>query len=264
MAARRNIVGKTQHEPEPESPFRSPEAESEEKQRHIAKIESRRDFIRKSAAGTALVALGGGLYRIAADDLTKEAQARRRADGRPVLPPGQKVLSQLKPMGGRPGVGRIGEYRLKVHGLVSTKLHLDYRDLLKLERTEVVADVHCVTGWSVLGARWTGVRVSHLAKLAGVKDGARHVIFEGAHGYTANVRLSEATRDNVLVTWRLNGRPFAKKHGAPVRALVPDLYFWKSAKWLKGIKFVGRDRPGYWERRGYHNHADPWREERHG
>jgi len=228
------------------------------------RTEQRRDFIRKAVAGTAFLALGGGLYRLAADDLTKEARAQRRPDGRRRLPPGQKVLQRLKPMGGRAGNPRAKDFRLKVHGLVSTPLSLDFAGLLALERAEVTADVHCVTGWSVLGAHWTGVRVSHLAKLAGVKDTARHVIFEGAHGYTANVRLREALADDVLVTWRLDGRPLEQRHGAPVRGLVPDLYFWKSAKWLTGIRFVDRDQPGYWEVRGYHNHADPWREERYG
>ena len=90
------------------------------------------------------------------------------------------------------------------------------------------------------------------------------MIFEAAHGYTANVPLAEATARNVLVTHQLNGRPFQRRHGAPVRGLVPDLYFWKSAKWLTGIRFVTRDEPGFWETRGYHNHADPWREERYG
>lgn len=231
---------------------------------HVAKSQSRREFIRKAAAGTALVALGGGIYRLASDDLTKEAQASRRPDGRPRLPPGQRVLKELRPMGGRPSSGRTKDFRLKVHGLVSTELNIDYRELLKLERSNVKADVHCVTGWSMLGGTWTGVKVAHLAKLAGVKSSARHVIFEAAHGYTANVPLKEATADNVMVSWRLNGRPFGKNHGSPVRGLVPDLYFWKSAKWLKGIRFVSRDKPGYWEVRGYHNHADPWREERYG
>ena len=89
------------------------------------------------------------------------------------------------------------------------------------------------------------------------------MIFEAAHGYTANVPLSYATADNALVTYRLNGKPFATEHGAPVRGLVPDLYFWKSAKWLTGIRFSKEDEPGYWETRGYNNHADPWKEERY-
>jgi len=229
----------------------------------IAKSESRRRFLRNAAAGTCVVALGGGIYRLASDDLTKEAQAQRRSDGRRRLPPGQRVLKDLRPMGGQPSSGKTSDFRLRVNGLVSTPLDLDYRELLGLDRVEVKADVHCVTGWSVLGARWTGVRVSHLAKLAGVKAGARHVIFEAAHGYTANIPLADAMADTTLVTWRMNGRPFAKKHGAPVRSLVPDLYFWKSAKWLRGIRFVRRDKPGYWETRGYHNRANPWREQRY-
>ena len=102
-----------------------------------------------------------------------------------------------------------------------------------------------------------------LARRVGVRDTARHVIFEAAAGYTANVHLGEALAPNVMITWALDGRPLTRPHGPPVRALVPDLYFWKSAKWLTGIRFVRRDAPGYWERRGYHNHADPWREERH-
>ena len=112
-------------------------------------------------------------------------------------------------------------------------------------------------------AAWKGVRLSELANRAKVKGSAHHVIFEAAHGYTANVPLDEALRPNVMIAHRLDGRPLPRKHGAPVRNVVPDLYFWKSAKWLTGIRFVTRDEPGYWERRGYNNHGDPWREERY-
>ena len=160
--------------------------------------------------------------------------------------------------------GRSYDQRLEVHGAVKTPFTLDYAQLLKLPQTEQAADVHCVTGWSLLGSLWKGVTVALLAERAGVKGEARHVIFEAAHGFTANVPLAEATRPGVMVTYRVDGKPFATPHGAPVRALVPDLYFWKSAKWLTGIKFVTRDEPGFWEVRGYHNHADPWREERYG
>ncbi len=225
---------------------------------------SRREFIRKAAVGTAVVALGGGLYTIASDDLTRKAQAETRPDGRPRLPPGQRVIQSLKPMGGSPGDPRSKNFRLRVHGQVKKSLELSFEDLRKLPEVEQTSDVHCVTGWSVLGAVFHGVRVSTLANLAGVKDTARHVIFEAAHGYTANLPLDEATASDVLVTYRLDGRPLAKKHGAPVRGLVPNSYFWKSAKWLTGIRFETRDAPGYWEVRGYHNHADPWLEERYG
>jgi DMSO/TMAO reductase YedYZ molybdopterin-dependent catalytic subunit len=115
----------------------------------------------------------------------------------------------------------------------------------------------------MLDSKWTGVRVADLAARAKVKPSARHVIFEAFGGYTSNVLLREALAPNALVAHRHMGAPLARPHGAPVRALVPDLYFWKSAKWLTGIRFVAVDAPGYWELRGYNNHADPWKEERY-
>lgn len=230
----------------------------------LRKAWDRRQFVKTAAAGTALMALGGTLVRIAADDITREARADKRPDGRPRLPPGQRAIDALRPMGGEEGNGDVRAFRLKVHGLVDKPFEVDYAGLLKLPQTEQVADVHCVTGWSLLGGTWKGVRIMDLAAAAGVQRDARHVVFEAAHGYTANVPLAEALAPNAMVTYRLNGAPFALRNGAPVRSLVPDLYFWKSAKWLTGVRFVKDDRPGYWETRGYHNHADPWKEERYG
>ena len=225
---------------------------------------NRRTFIQGAAAGTALLALVGALYRLAGDDLTRAARAEARKDGRPRLPPGQRVIRQLRNMGGDEGPGDVKSFRLRVHGAVTTPFELDYAALLKLPQAEQSSDVHCVTGWSRLDALFKGVRVSTLAEKAGVKGDVRHVIFESHHGYTANVPFPEATAPNVMVSYRMDGKPFAIEHGAPVRAIVPDLYFWKSAKWLTGVRFVVRDEPGYWEVRGYHNHADPWAEERYG
>lgn len=167
-------------------------------------------------------------------------------------------------MGGEPGDPSPGAFRLRVHGLVERELQLDFAGLLALPQVTLALDVHCVTGWSVLGAEWTGVRLADLAARAGVKPEARHVVFEAAKGYTTNVRLAEALRPDALVAHRLGGAPLGRANGAPVRGVVPGLYFWKSAKWLTGVRFVARDEPGYWETRGYHNHADPWREERYG
>jgi DMSO/TMAO reductase YedYZ molybdopterin-dependent catalytic subunit len=229
----------------------------------LRRLLDRRTFLRNAAAGTVVVALGGGLYYLADDSLTRQARAETRADGRSRLPPGQRVLKALRPMGGQPGATSPSRFRLTVHGEVDAPFTLSFAELLALPQTTLVADVHCVTGWSVLGHNWTGVRVADLAQRARVRPSAGHVIFEAAHGYTANVPLAKATAPNVMVVHRMNGRVFAPEHGAPVRGLVPDLYFWKSAKWLTGIRFVRRDAPGYWEVRGYHNYADPWREQRY-
>lgn len=233
-----------------------------ERERALRRLLDRRQFIRLAGAGTAVAALAGFEY-VLSDELTRTAKAETRADGRPRLPPGQRVLQRLKPMGGDEGDPSPGAFRLRVHGLVERPYELDFAALLAMPQMTLLADVHCVTGWSVLGAGWTGVRIADLARRAGVRPNARHVIFEAAHGYTANVLLAEALRENSMVAHRLEGRPLPRAHGAPVRAVVPDLYFWKSAKWLTGVRFVQKDEPGYWEQRGYNNHADPWREERY-
>lgn len=224
----------------------------------------RRAFLRVAVAGGAVVAFGKLLWTLAEDGETRAARKEKLPDGRPRLPPGQRLLKQLRPMGGVPGDEAPGALRLRVHGEVDTPLVLDFKALLALPRTELRADVHCVTGWSCLDRVWTGVRVAELAARAKVRPTARHVIFEAAHGYTSNVPLDEALRPDVLVAHRLDGEMLPSLHGPPVRAVVPQLYFWKSAKWLTGIRFSAIDEPGYWETRGYHNHGDPWREERYG
>jgi DMSO/TMAO reductase YedYZ molybdopterin-dependent catalytic subunit len=224
----------------------------------------RRTFLRAAATGTVVVALGGGAYVFASDEDERRARATLRPDGRPRLPPSQYLLKRLRPMGGEEGDPSPGAFQLRVHGEVEQPLLLGFAELLAMPQIEQECDVHCVTKWSVLGAHFTGVRVADLAARAKVKPTAHHVVFEAAHGYTSNVPLREALAPDVLVAHRLDGGPLARAHGAPVRALVPELYFWKSAKWLTGIRFTAEDRPGYWETRGYHNHADPWKEERYG
>ena len=205
----------------------------------------RREMIKSAAVGTVFMAFGGALLRIAADDLTREARAEKRPDGRSRMPPGQRAIESLRPMGGEEGPGDVKSFRLRVHGLCKTPFEVDYAGLLKLPQVEKVADVHCVTGWSMLGGMWKGVQISALAEKAGMEKEARYVILEAAHGFTANVPLKEAFADNALITYRLNGKPFQLQHGAPVRGLVPDLYFWKSAKWITGLRFVKDDKPGF-------------------
>ena len=239
-----------------DSPLHAPPSDTP-----TAKSLSRRRFIQTAAAGTVITTLGG-LYTLS-DCLTSEARADVRGDGRPRLPPGQRLIQRLKPMGGSPGEPELSRFRLRLHGEVDAPIELDYRALLAMGPTEQSSDVHCVTGWSVFDAMFEGVTVSKLARLARVKASARYVIFEAAHGYTSNLPLREAMAPNVLVTWRLDGRSLPRAHGGPMRVIAPDLYFWKSAKWLTGIRFTKKDEPGYWETRGYHNHADPWHEERY-
>lgn len=227
----------------------------------MLEAKSRRNFIRSAASGTTL-AVFGGIWMLS-DQLTQEARAETRADGRPRLPPGQRVISALKPMGGVQGDPRPSAFELKLHGEVGRSRTLSFADLVGVRPVELTLDVHCVTGWSALDVRFKGVRVRDLAALCEPSPSSRHVIFEAAHGYTANVPLNEALHPDVLVAWEINGRRLPRAHGAPVRAVHPNLYFWKSAKWLEGVRFQRRDEPGYWETRGYHNHADPWKEERY-
>ncbi len=222
----------------------------------------RRRFLKVAAAGTLVAALGGGTYVLAEENDPRAKQLR--PDGRVRLPPGQRLLDALKPMGGDPGDPNPASFRLRVHGEVDSPLDLDFATLTAMPVTQQTCDVHCVTGWSVLDAKWTGVSIAHIAKLAKVKDSARYLVFEAANGYTANVRIAEALAPTSLVVYRHNGAPLPRPHGPPVRGLMPDLYFWKSPKWLTGLYFSAKDRPGYWETRGYHNHADPWKEERYG
>jgi DMSO/TMAO reductase YedYZ molybdopterin-dependent catalytic subunit len=224
----------------------------------------RRTFLRAMTAGTIVAALGGAAYALADSEDERRARAALRPDGRPRLPPSQHLLKRLRPMGGDEGDPSPGGFRLQIHGEVDNPYTLDFASLLTMPQVEQECDVHCVTKWTVLGAHFTGVRVADLAARAKVRAGVHHVVFEAAYGYTSNVLLHEAMAPSVLVAHRLEGAPLERDHGAPVRALVPDLYFWKSAKWLKGIRFVREDEPGYWETRGYHNHADPWKEERYG
>jgi len=188
--------------------------------------------------------------------------AEMRSDGRPRLPPGQLAVKRLHDMGGVEGKASRQNWQLQVHGVVEKPTTLTFEKVLELEQIDLTCDVHCVTGWTLLDSQWEGVRLSTIMDLVKPKGSARFVIFEAVAGYTSNISLSEARKDNVLLAHSFFGKPLPRPHGAPVRALVPDLYFYKSAKWLEGIKFTVHDEPGYWERRGYSNSADPWKEER--
>lgn len=180
------------------------------------------------------------------------------------LPPGQ-ILTTGWPVlhaGSVPLVEKE-EWSLHVHGEVENELTLSYDQLLQLKRTEETCDIHCVTSWSKFDVRWEGVRFKDLMDVAKPTSKAHFAIFECEHGFTTNLPLEVLYDDDVMVAFRSQGQDLPAEHGGPVRMLVPKRYFYKSAKWLKGIKLSEFDEPGFWEIRGYSNSADPWKQERY-
>jgi DMSO/TMAO reductase YedYZ molybdopterin-dependent catalytic subunit len=186
-----------------------------------------------------------------------------RPDGRTRIPPGQQAVKALIDMGGTQGPGKVPGWKLHIHGAVDNPITIDFEQLMQLNQADITCDVHCVTGWTLLDSKWRGIQLTTLMDLVKVKKNAGFVIFESHAGYTSNIPVNEARKKNVIVAHSFFGKPLPKEHGAPLRALVPDRYFYKSAKWLEGIKFTVKDEPGYWERGGYSNSADPWREDRY-
>ncbi len=223
---------------------------------------TRRDFM--ATAGGTLVSIGlPGLFVKLTEPENRAWAAALRPDGRPRIPPGQQAVKALVPMGGTAGSGNIDGWHLKIGGQVEHPQTISFRNLMGLNQVNQTCDVHCVTGWTLLDSKWRGIRLTELMKLAGVKKRARFVIFEGHAGYTSNIPLSEAVKENVILAHQFFGDRLPKAHGAPVRGLVPDRYFYKSVKWLEGIRFSEIDEPGYYESGGYSNTADPWKEERY-
>jgi DMSO/TMAO reductase YedYZ molybdopterin-dependent catalytic subunit len=181
------------------------------------------------------------------------------------LPPGQ-YLTEKWPVLHYGNVPRLdlATWTFGMSGLVAKPVELTYEEFKKLPRREVKADVHCVTRWSMLDSTWEGVPVGELMKLVELRPEATHVMVHAEHGFTANLSLDDFLRDeNMLVDTR-NGEPISAEHGWPLRMFVPHLYFWKSAKWVRGLEFMHGDRPGFWEQYGYHMRGDPWQEERYG
>src|SRR3954465_11300245 len=181
------------------------------------------------------------------------------------LPPGQYYTDKWPwlPAGEIPDVD-LATWTLQVTGEVEKPLTLSFEELKQLPATEVTSDIHCVTRWSRFDARFKGVHWSELAKLCGPKPSARFAIALAEHGFTANVPLAAIEGPNALVLYEADGEPLTPDHGWPVRLFVPTKFFWKSAKWLTGIELSAVDRPGFWERYGYHNDADYWQEQRYG
>ena len=180
------------------------------------------------------------------------------------LPPGQYEARgwPVLHFGGVPRVDP-STWRFHVHGAVAAERTLDLPEFKALPSTDVHADFHCVTKFSVFDNDWHGVAWSTVEDLVAVDPAATHVLVHAAEGYTANLPLPALRDDDVLFAWQRNGQDLSAEHGWPLRLVVPKRYAWKSVKWVTGLEFLTADRRGFWEERGYHNDADPLQEERY-
>ena len=197
-------------------------------------------------------------------DRSSPSTAPAAAVTRDRVPPGQNPTSGFPVLtyGPTPRIGEA-ELELRVFGLARPK-RFRWDDLRTLPRTTLIRDFHCVTGWSRLDVCWTGVLTRDLLGRLEPRSEANHVMLHSYGGYTTNLTLDDFAADGCLLAYRLEGETIPVAHGGPLRAIIPHLYAWKSAKWLSGIEFMAADRPGFWERNGYHMRGDPFAEERYG
>lgn len=194
----------------------------------------------------------------------EEKRLPPRRPERPRLPPGQEITKKWPVLDlGRQPLIPLDQWRLDIKGAVARPLSLDWDGFLGLATARIEADIHCVTAWTMLDNTWEGLSAADLIANVQPKPEANHVIFHAHDGYRTNVPLERFARADSLLAFRHNGEPISREHGGPVRAVIPSLYFWKSAKWVRQITFLEHDVKGYWEALGYHNVGDPWREERY-
>lgn len=181
------------------------------------------------------------------------------------IPPGQIVTKGFPVLhaGTVPYQLTRENWSLKLSGEVEAPRSLSFSDLLAMPQKAVTTDIHCVTSWTKLDTVWTGVPFKAIANRARVHPSARFVIMECEQGFTTSLPIEPLYDETVLVAHTYGGEPLPPEHGGPVRMFVPKRYFYKSAKWLRGLRFVVKDEPGFWEVRGYSNVADPWLETRY-
>ena len=178
------------------------------------------------------------------------------------LPPGQYLESSFPVLSAGPTPRTLlSEWDFTLVGEIDEPLRWTWEQFLALPSEKVTRDIDCVTKWSKLGTTWRGVSVDTL--LGGVETSAEHVLAFCDGGYTTNLPLEDVTGGKAWVAYAYDGEPLEPEHGRPARLLVPHLYFWKSAKWVRGMRLLSHDEPGFWESLGYHNYGDPWREQRY-
>ncbi len=181
----------------------------------------------------------------------------------PRLPPGQ-VRTDKWPVlhhGSVPHAD-LNTWDFRVFGLVGQPVRWTWEQFLALPQVTVRSDVHCVTRWSRFDNEWRGVLFREVMRYVAAKPEARFAVIHAEQGFTTNLALAELSKDDVLFAHQHDGKDLTREHGWPLRLVVPRRYFWKSAKWVRGIELTREDRPGFWEQNGYHNEADPWNEER--
>lgn len=180
------------------------------------------------------------------------------------LPPGQHLVKDwpVLDLGLQPAIA-LSSWTLDIDGLVDHSLHWRWNDLMAQPQATEVSDIHCVTTWSRYDNRWDGVATRTVLDLAHPKPEAGFVLLHSYDGYTTNLTLADFASEDAILAHSWEGKPISAEHGGPLRLVLPKLYFWKSAKWLKRIEFTAENRPGFWEVRGYHDRGDPWTEQRY-
>jgi DMSO/TMAO reductase YedYZ molybdopterin-dependent catalytic subunit len=180
------------------------------------------------------------------------------------IPPGQHLAKKWPVLtyGPTPTI-ETENWQLRVFGEVEEPIVFSWEEMQALPQVDVEVDMHCVTHWSKLDMVWQGIHIRDILQRVQVKPSAQFVIVHAYGGYTTNLSLDALDDDDVLLAHSANGEPLTRDHGYPMRLVVPKFYAWKSAKWISGLEFANHDRPGFWERNGYHNHGDPWAEERY-
>ncbi len=179
------------------------------------------------------------------------------------IPPGQYYTERFPVLhaGSVPGVD-LDEWDFTVDGLVSSPQRWDYQGVRSMDTVRRTFDIHCVTKWSKLDTDWEGVAVTEVMSRIELLPAVSHVLVVAEHGFTANLPLADFLAEPNLFAYRFDGEELEPEHGWPLRLVVPHLYFWKSVKWVRGLRFLDRDEPGFWERNGYHMRGDPWNEQR--
>ena len=181
------------------------------------------------------------------------------------LPPGQYLTEKWPVLHvGETPRADLATWDFRVSGEVETPIRLSWDEVLALPSTEITTDIHCVTRWSRFDTTFRGVHWRDLAELVSPRPWVEFVVAHAEQGYTANVPLEALEADDALIAYEADGEPLSLEHGWPLRLVVPSRYFWKSAKWLRGLELRSEDEPGFWENYGYSNDADPWKEERYG